>query len=101
MTKFFFIRIFALILSLTFVLEASHFLLVKDIASVEIDADSEGEEEEKKEDKLKEFSLQLTSLSPKLLQQGRSDKDLHFLLNWTTPMLDTITPPPEELPVPC
>lgn len=87
-----FIRLLALLLTFSLVSEFTAYLHYGDMISIEIDAD--GEEEESKEDKLKDhFDSILTAGSTE--EMAKELNAIHLTSRWNCPTIDSATPPPE------
>lgn len=96
MPKIFFIRLIAIILTVSFMGEMTSYLQLDELVSIEMDADGENEEEQK-EDKVKEFSIIQNLSQPISDFHGRNDGSVYLPLSWCSPTLANSTPPPQPI----
>lgn len=93
MRKSIFIHVLALLLTFVVIGEMCVAWQIQDAISMEIDADGEEEEENKEEDKLKEYYS--NALHSYTLKDAKDiENEFCLVWNWTTPIIDHLTPPP-------
>lgn len=86
-----FIQILSLLITFSIVGELTATLHVEDALSLEIDGDNE---EENKEDKLKEYTFSFSTIST--IQKLKNDTiAVYLLIDWCSPAIDELIQPPE------